>query len=121
MNVMDDIKQVIVVRKDLKLQKGKMAAQVAHAAIGAYKQAMKKQRDMAKAWDATGGKKVIVWVESEKGLFDIKESLRKEIPRFAVTDAGLTQLAPGTVTCLGIGPYNSNVLDEYTGEVKLVN
>jgi len=113
-------KQVIVVRKDLKMGKGKMAVQAGHASIGAYLLAVKKTPKIAKAWINEGMKKVVVYVDSKKELFDLKEAIPTKIPKFVVSDAGLTQLKPGTVTAIGIGPVSDEDIDEYTEHLKLI-
>ncbi len=95
-------KQVIVVRKDLKMDKGKLAAQVAHASLEAYKKA--NASDVA-AWEAEGMKKVVVCARDIEEFMEIKEKAKKEkLPYAVIHDAGKTQLKPGTVTALGIGP-----------------
>lgn len=116
-----DIKQVIAVRKDLKLSKGKMSAQVAHASIGAYLKVEKNDTGAAKSWLNSGMKKVVVYVEDEKELFELKEKIGSSISTFVVVDAGHTQLEPGTTTCLSIGPAYEDKMDRYTGTLKLVN
>jgi len=113
-------KQMIVVRKDLKMGKGKMAVQASHASIGAYMLAHKKTAETTKAWVNEGMKKVVVYVNSRKELFDLKEEIPKKIPMFVVSDAGLTQLKPGTVTAMGIGPAENEDLDKYTNHLKLM-
>ena len=115
-----EYKQVIAIRKDLKMGKGKVGVQVAHASIGAYMQARKKTPTNAKAWVNEGMKKVVVYVNSRKELFDLKEILPSKIPKFVVADAGLTQLKPGTVTAIGIGPAQEEELGQYTDDLKLV-
>ena len=77
-------KQVIVVRKDLKMTKGKMAVQVAHASIGTYKLTLKKEPETAKKWMDQGMKKVTVYAENQKELFMLKEQVKKKIPLFVV-------------------------------------
>ncbi len=114
------MKQIIVVRKDLRMTKGKMSAQVGHAATGAYKRALKKFPDKVKKWESEGEKKVIVYVADDKELYEIKERIN-DIPKFIVIDAGRTHLDPGTTTCMGIGPWDDDILDRYTGELKLVD
>lgn len=114
------MKQIIAVRKDLRMTKGKMSAQTGHASIGAYKQTLKKFPEKVKKWEREGEKKVIVYVADDKELYALKENL-KDIPKFIVIDAGRTHLDPGTTTCIGIGPWDEDILDRYTGELKLVD
>jgi PTH2 family peptidyl-tRNA hydrolase len=116
-----NFKQVIVVRKDLKLAKGKLAAQASHASLGAFQKTQKTSPIDAKMWESEGGKKVIVYVADEKELFALKEKIPDDIATFVVRDAGLTQLEPGTVTCLGIGPAEDAKIDKYTKDLKLVS
>ncbi len=111
-------KQAIVVRTDLKMGKGKLAAQVAHASVGALKKADK--RTIAK-WEREGGKKVVLKVRSSKKLKALYYKAAKErLPCFLVSDAGLTQLRAGVVTALGIGPAESDRIDKITKSLKLL-
>jgi len=115
---MNKLKQVIVVRTDLKMGKGKLAVQVAHASIAAFLEAgfFAKRK-----WLAQGMKKVVLKVGSEKELLELYEKARKKkLPCALIKDAGLTQLEPGTVTALGIGPAEDEKIDEITGGLKLL-
>lgn len=114
------MKQIIVIRKDLQLSKGKMSAQAAHASLGAYRLALKRDEKKARLWDSEGSKKVVVYAESLEHMFELKERV-KRIPHFIVVDAGKTHLEPGTATCMGIGPWDDGELDKHTGSLKLVN
>lgn len=118
---MNEIKQVIVVRKDLKLTKGKMSAQVAHAAVEGYRMAMDIAPKIAKEWINAGEKKVVVYVEDQGELVALMKRIPHGIPMKPIIDAGRTHLEPGTMTCLGLGPYYDGELDKYTGELKLVD
>ncbi len=112
------MKQVILVRSDLKLPKGKMAAQVAHAAVGAYDNANYIKR---KAWIHTGMKKIVLKVVDENELLIYHHKAKKaKLPCSLITDAGHTVVEPGTVTCLGIGPESEESIDEVTGELKMM-
>lgn len=115
----EDPKQVILVRKDLKLGKGKMAAQVAHASVSAYLEAVEHAPKMAERWLMEGQKKVVLWVKDEHELFDLYRSVPKKIPSSVIADAGLTQLDPGTVTCAAIGPWLDKDIHRLTGHLKL--
>jgi|TARA_Y100000310_G_scaffold116452_1_gene115151 PTH2 family peptidyl-tRNA hydrolase len=111
-------KQVILVRQDLKLPKGKLAVQSSHASLDA---AMKSDKKILEKWKAQGGKKVVLKVEDEKELFKYMSMLENEGIRVAlIKDAGYTVLEPGTVTCLGIGPDLEEKIDKITGKLKMV-
>ncbi len=115
---MAEYKQCIIVRDDLKLSKGKLAVQVAHAAVSASEFA---GRDVCEAWKEGGQKKVVLKVQTLQDLFELKETARKQsLPTALITDAGLTEVPPGTITALGIGPAEVNELDRITGKLKLL-
>ncbi len=118
---MAEYKQVIIVRTDLKMGKGKLAVQVAHASVSSLEQARKYKPKWVEAWFAENQRKICVKVNSDKELRILKGRIdENELPNALIEDAGLTQLEPGTVTCLGIGPVPSEVADRYTGELKLL-
>jgi len=113
-------KQVIVVRGDLDLSRGKLAAQVAHAAVGAFLEAERSGAPVD-AWLREGQKKVVVRCEDERELFELEERARGlGLPCFLVRDAGLTELEPGTPTCLGVGPEEEREVDKVTGHLPLL-
>lgn len=113
------MKQVIVIRNDLKMSKGKTAAQVCHACLGSYKKA---NSNKVKDWERGGEKKVMVKVNSLEELFEIKEIAKKNnVPNHVVKDAGRTQIPTGTITCLGIGPDDDEIIDKVTQNLKLLN
>ncbi|MHC1570449.1 MAG: peptidyl-tRNA hydrolase Pth2 [Methermicoccaceae archaeon] len=113
-----EYKQCLVIRADLKMGKGKLAAQAAHAAIAAFERSSKKTRD---AWLLQGQKKVVVRAESEQELMELYElAVRMGLPCALVHDAGLTQLPPNTLTALGIGPAQAEHIDRLTGNMRLL-
>lgn len=111
-------KQVLVVRTDLKLGKGKMAAQTAHAAVEAYRKAPEKEK---KKWLEENQRKIVLKVGTERELIDIYEkAIRSGLPAVLIRDAGLTQVPPGTKTAVGIGPADEKKIDIITGELSLL-
>jgi len=117
-----EIKQVIVVRSDLKMGKGKVAAQVAHAALDAAEAARHKHPDWYDSWREQGQAKVVVKSDGgEEALIDLQKQARSlGLPTSLIQDRGLTQVEPGTMTCLGIGPGPSGEIDKVTGKLKLL-
>jgi len=114
-------KQVIVMRSDLKMGKGKIAAQAGHAAVSAAEEARKQQPKWWKNWLDEGQCKIAVKVNSEAELLEIEDMAgRAGLPHALITDRGLTQLEPGTVTCLAIGPAPSFEVDKITGKLALL-
>lgn len=110
------LKQVIVIRKDLKLGKGKIAAQSAHAAILASDKSKFK-----KEWKKEGQKKVVVFCQNLQELLSLCEAAENhELPTAIVKDAGLTQIEKGTITCIGIGPDMEDKINQVTGKLKLL-
>jgi len=121
MSVNNDIKQVIIVRKDLDLPKGKLCVQVAHAAVSAFLETKKRYPDWAKKWLETGQKKIVVKVKSIGELLTLHKKIEEcNLPAVLVTDAGLTVLPPGTITCLGVGPAPAKLVDRITKNLKLL-
>lgn len=113
-----EYKQCIIIRADIKLSKGKAAAQAAHAAIISYERAAVRDR---KNWKEQGQKKVVLTVNSLEELYTVKDEAEKlGLPCALVEDAGLTEIPPGTVTALGIGPSRTEEIDKVTGHLELL-
>jgi len=111
-------KQAIVVRKDVRMGKGKLAAQVAHASVGAVLSA---PESVVQPWSSEGAMKVVLKVAGEKEIRTIAKAAKAEgLPCFLVKDAGRTQLKSGTVTALGIGPAKDSEVNKVTGKLKLL-
>lgn len=114
-------KQVVVVRTDIKMGKGKLAAQVAHASLSSYLEAIRLNPSWAERWIEEGQKKVVLKVDRLEELLILTEKARAMgLPYCLVEDAGLTQLEKGTATALGIGPAPEEVIDSITGGLKLL-
>ncbi|MBR5998903.1 MAG: peptidyl-tRNA hydrolase Pth2 [Candidatus Methanomethylophilaceae archaeon] len=119
--VAEESKMVIVMRNDLKMSKGKIAAQAAHAAVNCAFASKKKDPKNFDKWMSEGQKKVVVKVNSEKELFEIKSIADAAgLINSVITDAGRTEIAPGTVTCLGIGPAPESAVDKVTGDLTML-
>ena len=116
-----EYKQVIVLRTDLGISRGKIAVQAGHAAISAAEEARKKHPEWWKAWLGEGQCKVALKVKSEQELLKLEKEVKaSNLPSSLVTDRGLTEIPPGTITCLGIGPAPSSLIDKITGELPLL-
>ncbi|MGQ4874942.1 MAG: peptidyl-tRNA hydrolase Pth2 [Promethearchaeia archaeon] len=118
---MEEYKQIIVIRTDIKMGTGKKCVQACHASVSASDETRTKFKRIWKKWKSMGQKKVVVKVQTYNELMEIYHKVKeKKIPHYLIQDAGLTQLPPGTVTALGIGPFDSKLLDEITGNLKLL-
>jgi len=118
---MDEYKQVILIRTDLKMSNGKKCAQACQASVSASDLARVKTKNIWKKWKQFGQKKVVLKTADMETMKNIYvKVIKQQIPCFLVKDAGLTQLEPGTTTALGIGPALSTKIDEITGDLQLL-
>ncbi|CAE1242069.1 PTH2 [Acanthosepion pharaonis] len=119
----DMYKMVIAVNSELKMGQGKMASQVAHACLGVYKemvQTIDKYSKMLFAWQQYGETIVVVKVDKTVNLLELRDQAETlSLPHYLVQDAGLTQVAPGSATVLGIFGKVSDV-DQVTGDLQLM-
>jgi len=112
------LKQVILVRTDLKLPKGKLAAQAAHASVDAV---LKSDKKIVNEWRDEGMAKIVLKVKDEKELISFFQRAKDDdLVASLITDAGRTVIAPGTRTCVGIGPDEEDKIDQLTGKLKLM-
>lgn len=110
-------KLVVLVRQDLKLPKGKLAVQVAHASVECV---LKADRKLVDAWRREGGKKVVLKVADEKELLKFRRFADDSgLKSSLIADAGKTTVEPGTVTCIGMGPDDDKKIDRLTGNLKI--
>jgi len=109
----------VVVRTDLGMGRGKIAAQVAHAAVAATLACLG-TADFA-AWLADGQPKVILKVGTADELADVAGQARASgLPVEVISDAGRTQVTPGTLTCCALGPAESQRIDAVTAGLALL-
>ncbi|KAG6902802.1 hypothetical protein C0995_011289 [Termitomyces sp. Mi166 len=113
----ESCKLVLVVRTDLKMTPGKIAAQCGHATLACYKALIK----LVGHWERTGQAKIALKGTSEEQLLEL-EAIAKSLNLCArsIQDLGLTQVEEGTRTVLGIGPAPVNMINEVTGKLRLL-
>ena len=112
-------KQAIIVRQDLKLPKGKLAVQVAHASLEAV--IKHKDKKIVEKWRREGAKKVVLKINNEKELIArINKAKRIGLNTVIIRDAGLTVIPPGTITCGAIGPDKEELIDGIVKDLKLL-
>ncbi len=112
---------VFVVNHELKMGKGKVAAQVGHAAVQATLKSGKLRPELLDAWLSTGQKKICVKAEDANHIESIeREANQHQILTSKVYDAGHTQIPSGSLTVLALGPDEEEKLDNLTGKLKLL-
>ena len=128
----DPIKLVLVVRSDLGMGKGKIAAQVAHATLACYNTLSSSSsshpgpKSVLKRWEKEGQAKVVVQTgggdsTGEEDLLTLQaQAISLGLCARVVRDAGRTQVASGTATVLGVGPGPKGLVDKVTGGLKLL-
>lgn len=115
-----EYKLVLVVRNDLKMGKGKAAAQCSHASVAAFETVRRKDPNLLKEWKYNGQPKVVVKADDEETLSQLEQHARAlGLTASAIHDAGRTQIAAGSKTVLGVGPGPANLVDKVTGHLKL--
>ncbi len=112
------MKQVIIIRADLKMGKGKIASQAAHASVSAF---MKAKEEDRQKWINEGMKKIVLKVSGEKELVSVYNRFkRRKLPAVIISDMGLTQVSRGTKTAVGCGPVEDSKIDKVTEKMKLL-
>jgi peptidyl-tRNA hydrolase, PTH2 family len=112
------MKQVLVVNRALKLPRGKLAAQVAHASVASFLEATHAAQQ---AWLEEGMTKIVLQTETAEDLISLfARAKSRRLPTQLIQDAGRTVLPEGTVTCLGIGPAPDLDIDNLTADLRLL-
>ena len=112
------MKQVMIVRTDLKMRKGKIAAQCCHGSLGSYKKTDPKK---IRKWENEAYAKVVLKVQTKEELLELKKLAdEKNISNYLVIDAGRTQIPTSSITVLALGPDEDEIIDEVTGDLKLL-
>jgi PTH2 family peptidyl-tRNA hydrolase len=119
----------IIVRKDLKMGTGKIAAQCAHGAVALVEEinCLRSRSDEQQwvswldAWFGGGSAKVVLACNSEQELVEVAAAAEKAgLPHFVIRDAGRTQIAAGSKTVVSVGPAPKNLVDQVTSHLKLL-
>jgi PTH2 family peptidyl-tRNA hydrolase len=101
--------------------KGKIAVQVGHASITAAEETRKRRPEWWRGWFEEGQCKVVVKVNSESALEELSRGAEElGLVSAIIHDSGLTQVSPGTPTCVGIGPAPAELVDKITGGLPLL-
>lgn len=117
-------KMIFVVNMELNMGRGKQCAQVAHASLGLYlkiqESGSQEERTKVLSWISAGQKKIVVRGNDLQQMRRIQdEAEQAKLPNFMVSDAGCTQIAPGSKTVLSIFGANEE-LDKITGSLRLL-
>ncbi|ETO27500.1 hypothetical protein RFI_09631 [Reticulomyxa filosa] len=97
-------------------------AQCCHATLGVYELMIKNgHRKLLLEWKLCGQPKVVVSVKDLDEMMEVQnKAIEYDLPHYLVRDAGKTQLESGTYTVLAVGPAPNEILDEITGQFKLM-
>lgn len=117
----ETVTMVLVTRDDLKLSKGKLAAQCSHAAVDCAIKSKKNATRLYERWNQSGARKIVVRADDADHLKELNKLARKaNLISSLIKDAGHTEIPPGTITVLGIGPATRAAVDAITGDLKLL-
>lgn len=117
----EECKMILAVRMDIKMEKGKIAAQCGHATLAVYKLAKKVTPKFVSQWERRGQAKVAVKCPDEEIMLDLEKKAKElGIAARSIIDAGRTQIAPNTRTVLGLGPAPVSLMNQLTGHLKLL-
>ncbi len=110
-------KMAIVVRSDIKMSCGKIAAQASHAAVECYKSSSAYKR---RVWTSEGQKKIVLKANLDEIKSLVKKCKKLGVNVVQIHDAGMTEVPSGTLTCIGIGPDKEERVNKITGSLPLL-
>jgi PTH2 family peptidyl-tRNA hydrolase len=117
-------KMVCVVRQDLGMSTGKVAAQVSHGTLGAYRATQRRGAagdESLRAWEAGGEPTIVLKVDDLAALEAcMQQAEQRGLVAHRVADAGRTEVAAGSVTVGVIGPAANELIDQVTGSLSLL-
>ncbi|OHE97665.1 peptidyl-tRNA hydrolase PTH2 [Colletotrichum orchidophilum] len=125
----EECKLVLVVRTDLGMTKGKMAAQASHATLACYKSLSKAAAKdplspaakILSRWERLGQAKIAVQIKNQDEMLELMGKARSlGVTSEVIADAGRTQIEAGSLTVLGVGPAPKSLVDQITGHLKLL-
>ncbi|KAK5578298.1 hypothetical protein RB653_003254 [Dictyostelium firmibasis] len=115
-----DCKQVLVIRTDLGMTKGKIIAQCCHASLGARQKALKDTKKVLRQWENFGCAKITLKANSKEELVDLRNKAKEfGVVSYLVLDSGHTQIPSGSATVLAVGPAPKDMVDAVTKHLKL--
>ena len=113
------MKQMIIIRKDLNMRKGKMVAQGSHASVKVTVDNINDPN--VQEWLKNGMKKITVSCDSEAELIALHEAaIKADLPCCIILDAGHTEFNQPTLTAVAIGPAKDEDIDKITKDLKLL-
>jgi len=117
----DECKLVLVVRSDLDMTTGKIAAQCAHATLACYKALSLTNPALLRHWERAGQTKIALRCHSEDEMLLLQAQAQSlNICARSIQDAGRTQIAAGSRTVLGMGPAPARLVNQVTGKLRLL-
>ncbi|KAI4840656.1 peptidyl-tRNA hydrolase 2 [Plasmodium brasilianum] len=128
-----ECKMVFCVRTDIKMNKGKICSQCCHACLSVYEKMLKRKNQLKNSgnsqsaltyfdvWKKTGQKKIVLKISSAEEMYEIERKAKmKNLITSIIIDAGRTQIEPNTETVIAIEPVPDEVVNDITGQLKLL-
>ncbi|TDL28842.1 PTH2-domain-containing protein [Rickenella mellea] len=119
--MLEECKLALIVRSDLKMSTGKIAAQYVHASLACFKSLQASNPKLLRRWERGGQSKVTLRCDSEDELMMLQTTAQSfNLCARSIQDAGRTQIAAGSRTVLGIGPGPARLINQVTGKLRLL-